>query len=141
MVDEILHLPTKRQDSSPFIVHVVRRMGQSAAAVISSVERQIVCSKKIVARALDQVIAITAYLQPLAPKSIFLAQRERQILGHGDTDVQDAGDERALRSDRKLDMKVFREDEGAGEPEIDGPAAIDERGAMAALRPHSWLVL
>ena len=125
MVDEILNQPTKRQDSTPFIVHVVRRVGQGTAAVVSFVERQIVCSKKVVTRAVDQVVAIPAYLQPLAAQSILLAQRERQILAHGNAHVQDAGNERALRSDGKFDMKIFREVERVAEPKINGPAAID----------------
>ncbi len=112
MVDEILHLPGKRADPTPFIMYVVRRMSQSTAAVVRLVKRQIVCPKKVVARAVDQVVTIAAYLQSLAPKSILLAQRERQILAQRDSDVEDAGDESALRSDRKLDMKIFRQGEG-----------------------------
>jgi hypothetical protein len=127
MADEILNPSTKKQDSTPFIMHVMRRMGQSAAAIVSLVEGQVVCSKKVVAGAVHQIIAITAYLQPRAPKSIFLVEGERQILTRGETDMEYAGNESSLGSDGKLDMKVFREVEGARKPEIDGPATIDER--------------
>lgn len=38
-------------------------------------------------------------------------------------------------------MKAFREEEGTGEAEIDGPAAVEELSPLAAIKPHSELVL
>ena len=38
-------------------------------------------------------------------------------------------------------MKVISEREGLGETKINGPTAIDEICALAALKPHSALIL
>ena len=46
-----------------------------------------------------------------------------------------------LYSNRKVDMKVFRENEGSGKAEIDGPAAIEDLSPKATLRPHSRVAL
>ena len=83
MVDEILNPPTKRQHFTPFIMHVVRRMGQSTTAVVSSVERQIVRPQKVAATAIDHVIAVAAYVQPVPAKGILFAQGECQISAEG----------------------------------------------------------
>ena len=141
MANEIFNLSAKRENFSSCVVHVVRRMSQCAAAIVGPVKRQIIRAKKVVAVAIDHVVAVAVYRQTSPVEGILLSQREGQIRADRESDVQCACGEGSLDSARKFQMKVIRERECLGETKIDGPTAIYEICALAALKPHSALTL
>jgi hypothetical protein len=141
MANESLNLSAERENFSAFIVHVVWRMSQCAAAMIGPVKRQIIGAKEVVAAMIEHIVAVAAYYQALPLEGILLPEREGQIRGDRATDVQCACYEGGLDSARKFQMKVIREREGLGETKINGPTASDEICALAALKPHSALIL
>ena len=139
--DEVFNLPGKRMHFAASVVQMARRMRQGAAAVVGAVERQIVGAEKIGAVTIDQVISVAVHRQTSPVKGVFLAQRKLQIRVDGNGDVQGSGDESVLYRNGKFHMKVVRECKGVTETKIDGPTAIDEIRAKAALRRHSALAL
>jgi hypothetical protein len=55
--------------------------------------------------------------------------------------MERAAHKRRLRGDGKLDVKTFREIEGAGDGLINRPTAIEQCAALAPLKRHSAIVL
>ena len=87
VANEIFNLSAKRENSSSRVVHVERRMSQRAAAIIGSVERQIIRAKKVVAATIDHVVAVAAYRQTLPVEGILLSERKGQISADRESDV------------------------------------------------------
>jgi hypothetical protein len=141
MANEIFDPSVERENFSSRIVHVVRRMSQCAAAIIGPVKRQIIGAKEVVPTVIDYIVAIAAYCQALLLEGILLPEREGHIRAGRANDVQGACYERVLHSARKFRMKVIRERERLDQTKINGPTAIDEICALAALKPHSALIL
>ena len=49
--------------------------------------------------------------------------------------------ENGFNGDRELDVTIFRDVEGPCEREVNGPAAIEDRNSLAALKQHRVIVL
>lgn len=56
---------------------------------------------------------------------------------HGNDEVEGPGNKDTLCGDRKFTMKTVRKNESVCEPEIDGPAAVEELSPAAALKRHN----
>src|SRR5262245_47823538 len=141
VANEFFDLSVERVNFSLCVVHVVRRISQCAAAIISPVKRQIIGAKEVVAAMIDHIIAVAAYPQALLIEGILLPEREGQIGTDRTSDVQRACYKGGLDSLGKFQMKVVRKREGFSETKVDGPTVIDEICALAALKPHSGLIL
>ncbi len=136
-----MHVSTKGMDAALLVMNMVWWMRQRAPAVVGSVKRQIIRSQYVVAGSLSQVVAVAAHRQSLPLKRILFAQRQCQISAHRHRDLQSAANKGGFYGDGKLNVKIFGKGEGACEREIDGPTAIENRGALAALKRHSEIVL
>jgi hypothetical protein len=136
-----MHDATEGKHAAPLVVHMMRRMRQQTFAVVGSVERQIIRAKEIIASSIDHVVAVAAYHQSLPVQNLLFAQRQRQISTNGNRDMQSAAHKRGFNDDWELDMKSFRDIEGAGERQIDRPTALEKRDPLAPLKRLTALVL